>query len=102
MTDSHSAHISIAAKEIPICQQFPEKHLPCLLLVTEEIDYAPGQVIVVAREPASAVIVITRGIARAVLTSPRQTQLAAVVNMPGSGDLYGLPQALDRKPDLRA
>ena len=98
MADNHGPHVSILAKEMRVCQHFPEKHLPCMLKVADEIDYQPGQSIVVAGESPSAVFIIARGIVRATLTSPRQTHLTAGVDMPEPGDLYGLTQAIDKKP----
>ena len=100
MADDHGPHVSISAKEIRVCQHFPEKHLPCMLKVADEIDYKPGQSIVIAGESASVVFIIARGIVRAMLTSPRQAHLTAVVDMLGPGDLYGLTQAIDKKPYL--
>ena len=71
-----------------------------MLKVADEIDYQPGQSIVVAGESPSAVFIIARRIVRATLTSPRQTHLTAGVDMLEPGDLYGLTQAIDKKPYL--
>ena len=92
-------HVSIAAKDIPVCQQWPDKHLPCLLDVAEEMTYRPGQVIVAPGDPGSFVYVVVKGAARMVISSPKPSgTLSAVLRILGPGDLFGLAQVLDDQP----
>ena len=69
MTQLHGPHVSLAAKHLPVCQRFPEKHLICLLDVTAEMEYLPGQVIVASGDSGMAVHVVTEGTARVVLVN---------------------------------
>jgi hypothetical protein len=77
---AHGEHISVAAKDVPICQQFPQKHLPCLLGDGEEVEYSPGQVIVNFGQPATHAYVVLRG--RGVGASDLAFQLGVIIRGP--------------------
>ncbi len=101
VAQAHGSHVSIAAKDIPLCQRFPEKHLPCLLDAGDELDYAAGQPISMAGDGAVVLFVVTDGAARAILSAPEKAgSPSAVVQLLRPGDLYGLVPALHNKPSL--
>ena len=99
MTMNHGPHVSPETKDLAACQQFPEEHIHCLTPGSKEQVYAPGETIVRAGQQADGVHIILEGNARVVYSvatppAPRWS----VVDLLGSGKLFGLVPMLDGEP----
>ena len=99
MTTTHGPHVTDLTQHLSMCQEFPEEHIQCLLPGSIKHVYAPGEVIVKAGEDPAGVHVILEGTARVVyLVATPPTPRWAVIDLVGSGRLFGLVPVLDGEP----
>ena len=99
MTTTHGPHVTNLTHHLSMCQEFPEEHIQCLLPGSSEQTYLPGEVIVKSGEEPAGVHIILEGTARVVYSvatppAPRW----AVIDLVGSGRLFGLVPILDGEP----
>ena len=92
---THEHEVSRVVRQIPICQRFPDKHVPCLLEASAELVHSAGKTIVAPGAPATSLFVIAAGSARVVMQCGAQPMVLRTV---GPGDLFGLGQVLEGQP----
>jgi CRP-like cAMP-binding protein len=95
----HGPHVTRLSNDLVICQTAPGEHIQCLVDVAEELVHSPGEIIVKAGQQSTGLYVLLEGTARVVysVATPPHPRLA-VVDLVGSGRLFGLAQALDGEP----
>ena len=99
MTATHGPHVTDLTHHFLMCQEFPERHIQCLLPGSIKQVYAPGEVIVKAGEEPDGVHVILEGTARMVyFVATPPAPRGAVIDLVGSGRLFGLVPVLDGEP----
>ena len=99
MTTTHGPHVTDLTQHFSMCQEFPEEHIQCLLPGSIQQVFASGEVIVKSGEVPAGVHIILEGTARVVYSvatppAPRW----AVIDLVGSGRLFGLVPVLDGEP----
>ena len=95
---AHGEHVYVHAIDIPVCQEFSEKHLSCIFDVAEVREHVPSETIP-ADTPGTSLYIIAEGHARMVVSSPNDYgALSAVLRLLRRGEIHGLVQALDGQP----
>ena len=99
MIGTNGAHLWTSIQRLDLCQRAPQEHIQCLFKSGEARVYAPGEVIVGSGQEANGVYLVLEGTARMVYwVAGPPTPRFAVVDIVGSGGLYGLVPALDGEP----